>query len=239
MRARAPGDALVFTKRLGTGVIATALKRGIARDADVAGVHSFHAALEPARLRAMLAFDVHGCTDVTGFGLIGHAREMALGSGVTLEIEVDAVAVPARRARLRAAGRRSRRAQEQPRIRFLRGGDDARASAGDRGAALRSADLGRPADLASRRRRRATGDRWTGAYRIGRVMPREGETDSPDMNNQSSLPSMSTPPPRRARWWTASASTSASTRSGWSFTPPRAWSSSGSCTTAAKTSFSI
>jgi selenide,water dikinase len=39
----------------------------------------------------MLAFDVHGCTDVTGFGLIGHAREMALGSGVTLEIEVDAV----------------------------------------------------------------------------------------------------------------------------------------------------
>ena len=37
----------------------------------------------------MLAFDVHGCTDVTGFGLIGHAREMALASGVTLEIAVD------------------------------------------------------------------------------------------------------------------------------------------------------
>jgi len=39
----------------------------------------------------MLRFDVHGCTDVTGFGLIGHAREMALASGVTLEIDVDAV----------------------------------------------------------------------------------------------------------------------------------------------------
>jgi len=38
----------------------------------------------------MLEFDVHGCTDVTGFGLLGHAREMALASGVTLEIEVDA-----------------------------------------------------------------------------------------------------------------------------------------------------
>ncbi len=37
----------------------------------------------------MLDFDVHGCTDVTGFGLIGHAREMALASGVTLEMEVD------------------------------------------------------------------------------------------------------------------------------------------------------
>ena len=50
----------------------------------------------------MLQFDVHGCTDVTGFGLIGHAREMALASGVTLEIEVDRRAVPARRGRVRA-----------------------------------------------------------------------------------------------------------------------------------------
>ena len=48
----------------------------------------------------MLRFDVHGCTDVTGFGLIGHAREMALASGVTLEIDVDARPVPARRAGL-------------------------------------------------------------------------------------------------------------------------------------------
>jgi selenide,water dikinase len=39
----------------------------------------------------MLQFDVHGCTDVTGFGLVGHAREMALGSGATIEIEVNSV----------------------------------------------------------------------------------------------------------------------------------------------------
>ena len=45
----------------------------------------------------MLAFDVHGCTDVTGFGLIGHAREMALASNVTLEIAADEVRfLPAR-----------------------------------------------------------------------------------------------------------------------------------------------
>ena len=47
--------------------------------------------LNRAACEAMLAFDVHGCTDVTGFGLLGHAREMALASGVTLEIDPRAV----------------------------------------------------------------------------------------------------------------------------------------------------
>jgi selenide,water dikinase len=83
------GDALVFTKRLGTGVIATALKRGIAREADVQASIDSMLTLNRKACEAMLAFDVHGCTDVTGFGLIGHAREMAKASGVTLEIEVD------------------------------------------------------------------------------------------------------------------------------------------------------
>jgi selenide,water dikinase len=81
------GDALVFTKRLGTGVIATALKRGMAEPAHVE--ESIRSMLELNRkaAEAMRAFDVHGCTDVTGFGLIGHAREMAVASGVTLEID--------------------------------------------------------------------------------------------------------------------------------------------------------
>jgi selenide, water dikinase len=86
-----PGDALVLTKPLGTGVIATALKRGIARDADVAASIRSMLELNRRACERMLAFAVHGCTDVTGFGLIGHAREMALGSGVTLEIAVDAI----------------------------------------------------------------------------------------------------------------------------------------------------
>ena len=84
-----PGDALVFSKRLGTGVISTALKRGIARDADVAASIESMLTLNRQTCEAMLAYDVHGCTDVTGFGLIGHARELALASGVTLEIAVD------------------------------------------------------------------------------------------------------------------------------------------------------
>ena len=85
------GDALVFTKRLGTGVVATALKRGIARPEDVTAAIESMLKLNRAACEAMLEFDVRGCTDVTGFGLIGHGREMALASGVTLEIEAARV----------------------------------------------------------------------------------------------------------------------------------------------------
>jgi selenide, water dikinase len=85
------GDALVFTKRLGTGVIATALKRGLASEADVQAATDSMLALNRVACERMLELDVHGCTDVTGFGLIGHAREMALASDVMLEIEVDRI----------------------------------------------------------------------------------------------------------------------------------------------------
>jgi selenide, water dikinase len=85
------GDALVFTKRLGTGVIGTALKRGIARDEHVAEAIDSMLTLNHRASEEMLRFDIHGCTDVTGFGLIGHAREMAVASKVTLEIAVDRV----------------------------------------------------------------------------------------------------------------------------------------------------
>jgi selenide,water dikinase len=85
------GDALVFTKRLGTGVISTALKRGLASEADVQTAIGSMLTLNRTACERMLEFDVHGCTDVTGFGFIGHAREMALGSNVTLEVEVDSI----------------------------------------------------------------------------------------------------------------------------------------------------
>jgi selenide, water dikinase len=83
------GDALVFTKRIGTGVISTALKRGIAAEQHVAASVEQMLTLNRRACEEMLRFDVHGCTDVTGFGLIGHARELAVASGVTLEIGVD------------------------------------------------------------------------------------------------------------------------------------------------------
>jgi len=85
------GDALVFSKRIGTGVIGTALKRGIAAESDVQASTDSMLTLNRRACEAMLQFDVHGCTDVTGFGLLGHAREMAMASNVSLEIEAGAV----------------------------------------------------------------------------------------------------------------------------------------------------
>jgi selenide,water dikinase len=85
------GEALVFTKRLGTGVISTALKRGIAHEEHVAAAIESMLTLNRAACEEMLLYDAGGCTDVTGFGLIGHAREMAIASRVTLEIESKAL----------------------------------------------------------------------------------------------------------------------------------------------------
>ena len=82
-----PGDVLVFTKKIGTGVIATALKRGLASPEHVDQAIQSMLTLNRAAAEAMEGLEVHSATDVTGFGLLGHAREMAMGSGVTLEID--------------------------------------------------------------------------------------------------------------------------------------------------------
>jgi selenide,water dikinase len=86
-----PGDVLVFTKRIGTGVISTALKRGMAKESDVEESVAQMLTLNRAACDAMLEREVHACTDVTGFGLLGHAREMALAGTVTLEIHASAI----------------------------------------------------------------------------------------------------------------------------------------------------
>jgi len=87
-------DALILTKGLGTGVISTAIKRGEARqswiDAATESMTTLNA--RAAEVAASGKFTVHAATDVTGFGLIGHAREMAAGSGVSLRI--DSAKVP-------------------------------------------------------------------------------------------------------------------------------------------------
>ena len=81
-----PGDALVFTKSLGTGVISTAIKNGKAEPAWIDGAVQSMTTLNKrtAELIGARGYKVHGMTDVTGFGLIGHARELALASNVAL-----------------------------------------------------------------------------------------------------------------------------------------------------------
>jgi len=79
------GDALVFTKAIGTGVISTAIKRGEARPEWIEAATRSMTTLNRSAAEVALKYEVHAMTDVTGFGLIGHAREMALGSGVSLD----------------------------------------------------------------------------------------------------------------------------------------------------------
>jgi selenide, water dikinase len=81
-----PGDVLVLTKALGTGVIATALKAGAAPPDVVETSARSMATLNRAAAAAALRHGVRGATDITGFGLAGHAAAIARESGVTLEI---------------------------------------------------------------------------------------------------------------------------------------------------------
>ncbi len=81
------GDALVLTKPLGTGVITTALKKGKASKDTVQAAVAVMATLNAAASKIMRGYPVHACSDVTGFGLLGHALEMASGSGITLILE--------------------------------------------------------------------------------------------------------------------------------------------------------
>jgi len=94
-RGAQPGDALLLTKALGTGVISTAIKRGQAEpswiDAAVRSMTTLNKAPAEVITGANNPFAVHALTDVTGFGLIGHAREMALASGVSLRLRASAV----------------------------------------------------------------------------------------------------------------------------------------------------
>lgn len=86
-----PGDILVFTKRIGTGVVSTALKKGIASPEHVEASIAQMLRLNRAVGEILEKLDVHACTDVTGFGLLGHAREMALASGVTLSLSASSL----------------------------------------------------------------------------------------------------------------------------------------------------
>ncbi len=85
------GDKLILTKALGTGIINTALKGDMASDDAVAKSIKCMTALNKASSEAMIEFNVSACTDVTGFGLLGHACEMIEGTDVGLKMNADSI----------------------------------------------------------------------------------------------------------------------------------------------------
>ncbi len=85
------GDRLVLTKRIGTGIIGTAIKQSKASDESISGAVESMTTLNRVASEVALTFPVHGATDITGFGLLGHAREMAIGSKVGMVLDHAAI----------------------------------------------------------------------------------------------------------------------------------------------------
>ena len=86
-----PGDVLLFTKPLGIGVLTTAAKAGLASPEAMELAQRLMTTLNKSARDVMVNYRVHACTDVTGFGMLGHACEMAQGSGVEIELWTEAV----------------------------------------------------------------------------------------------------------------------------------------------------
>jgi selenide,water dikinase len=92
-RGARPGDRLVLTKPIGTGILATALKQDLLPEEGMAEAIGWMTTLNASGMEAALALEgaVHACTDVTGFGLLGHLRNMLEGSGVAARVNAGAV----------------------------------------------------------------------------------------------------------------------------------------------------
>lgn len=88
-----PGDKLILTKPIGVGILTTSIKKDRLSEAEVQRVTEVMSTLNKTAAETMESYEVHACTDVTGFGLLGHASEMAKGSGVGLRIYKDQVPV--------------------------------------------------------------------------------------------------------------------------------------------------
>ena len=104
-----PGDVLILSKPIGTGIITTAGKQGVADPDVLAGAVETMAALNRPAAQAMQRVGVNAATDITGFGLLGHLKSMVKGSGVAADVNLSAVPVLLRRPRTAGAGRRPRR----------------------------------------------------------------------------------------------------------------------------------
>ncbi len=89
--AASPGDRLILTKGIGTGIIATAIKSGKATQVSIEAATRSMAALNRDATEVMSEFGIRCATDVTGFGLLGHLRQMARASGVSARIDAESI----------------------------------------------------------------------------------------------------------------------------------------------------
>jgi selenide, water dikinase len=88
-----PGDALILTKPIGTGIINTAIKAGMAAEEQIVAIIEQMAMLNRKASELMQEVGVHACTDITGFGLLGHASEIVQNSSVGMEIKASSVPI--------------------------------------------------------------------------------------------------------------------------------------------------
>ena len=129
-----PGDRLILTKPLGTGIVGTAIKFGRATSDLIDRAVAQMRMLNKGAAEVITKIDgVHACTDITGFGLAGHASEMAIGSNVTIEIDANALpiipGVLEIAAKNRSGGMETNKEHFSPGVEFLSG--DGRLSADD------------------------------------------------------------------------------------------------------------
>ena len=125
-RGARPGDVLILTKPLGTGILSTALKQGLLDSGAVQVLMDVMAGLNRAAAETMLAVGVNACTDITGFGLLGHLLEMVRGSGVSAVVEAAKVpfltgAVEHAAAGIVPGGSLNNREYTQPFVRYAEG----------------------------------------------------------------------------------------------------------------------
>ena len=90
-KAMEPGDQLILTKALGTGIINTAIKGGIASKETIESITHLMAALNRDAAEVMGHYPVHACTDITGFGLLGHMCEMVVDTDVGIKLQAGLV----------------------------------------------------------------------------------------------------------------------------------------------------
>jgi len=179
-----PGDRLLLTKPLGSGILSTAIKRQLATAAQIDRVTELMARLNRAAgevlAQAATAGDVHALTDVTGFGLLGHAWEMAKGSGVALRLSAAAVpvlegVVDLARQEVVPGGSKANVAWVEPHVRFGPGVDPALrivlADAQTNGGLLASVPAGRASATLT-----ALAAAGVPAVEIGEVVVAEGES---------------------------------------------------------------